>query len=231
MKSNQNTLPPRVAQRFLFWFLKNDLAEEVAGDLEEQFFTQLEKAGPRRARRDYWYQVFNYLRPFAIRSFSHLKPFFMFRHNLKISYRTLARDRGYSFLNIGGLALGMTTALLIGNHSGQLPIDGMMVATAVAIQSGSTRKPAVFHIFEYHVFGNRGSHISFVFKITDKERFNGRQTRNNFMNDSSPKALPNSSIVLYTYLTERYMVRGCRVGYTGFKYTQGQRAIHTTLID
>lgn len=38
----------------------------------------------------------------------------MFRHNLKISYRTLARDRGYSFLNIGGLALGMTVAMLIG---------------------------------------------------------------------------------------------------------------------
>ena len=112
--SNQDKFPPRLAQRFLFWFLKTDLAEEVAGDLEEQFYSQLEKEGFRRASLGYWYQVFHYLRPFAIRNFSHLTPFFMFKHNLKISYRTLARDRGYTFINIGGLALGMTVAILIG---------------------------------------------------------------------------------------------------------------------
>ena len=112
--TNKHITPPHLAQRFLFWFLKNDLAEEVAGDLEEQFYTQLEEVGARRAKMDYWYQILHYLRPFAIRHFSHLSPFFMFRHNIKISFRTLVRNRGYSFINIGGLALGMTVAMLIG---------------------------------------------------------------------------------------------------------------------
>ena len=113
-QTKQPTPPPPLAQRFLSWFLKKDLAEEVAGDLAEQFATQLEQGGLRKAQLDYWYQAFHYLRPFAIRTFSNQTPFFMFRHNLKISYRTLARDRGFSFINIGGLTLGMTVAMLIG---------------------------------------------------------------------------------------------------------------------
>lgn len=38
----------------------------------------------------------------------------MFRNYLKISWRNLARNPGYSFINIGGLALGMSIAILIG---------------------------------------------------------------------------------------------------------------------
>lgn len=38
----------------------------------------------------------------------------MFESYLKIGWRNLVRDQGYSFINIGGLALGMTVAILIG---------------------------------------------------------------------------------------------------------------------
>ena len=38
----------------------------------------------------------------------------MLRNYLKIAYRNLARNKGYSFINIGGLAVGMATAMLIG---------------------------------------------------------------------------------------------------------------------
>ncbi len=38
----------------------------------------------------------------------------MLKHNLLISYRTLLRDKGFTLLNIGGLALGMSVAILIG---------------------------------------------------------------------------------------------------------------------
>ncbi|MEM8523134.1 MAG: ABC transporter permease [Bacteroidota bacterium] len=37
----------------------------------------------------------------------------MFKHYLKISLRTLIKDKGYSFINIGGLALGMLVVILI----------------------------------------------------------------------------------------------------------------------
>lgn len=60
--------PPNLAQRFLLFFLKEDLAEEVLGDLEEKFYAVLEEKPLYRARFNYWYQVFYYLLPFAIRN-------------------------------------------------------------------------------------------------------------------------------------------------------------------
>ncbi|HTE25843.1 hypothetical protein [Flavitalea sp.] len=38
----------------------------------------------------------------------------MFHNYLKIALRTLSRSKGYSFINIGGLAAGMAIAILIG---------------------------------------------------------------------------------------------------------------------
>ncbi len=38
----------------------------------------------------------------------------MYKSYLKIGWRNLVRDKGYSFINIGGLALGMTVAIIIG---------------------------------------------------------------------------------------------------------------------
>lgn len=106
---------PKLAERFLCWFLKPMLKEEVLGDLQEKYQMYSSEGNYRTAQIWYWYQVLNYLRPFAIRPdlFRHLNPFFMLRHNLKVSSRNLIRDKGYSFLNICGLALGMTVAILI----------------------------------------------------------------------------------------------------------------------
>ncbi|MFK7932739.1 MAG: ABC transporter permease [Saprospiraceae bacterium] len=112
---NHSIRPPQLPRRFLLWFIKDELAEEVEGDLEEKYFAQLATNTKRKANWNYCYQVLQYLRPFAIRAgiFTDLNPFFMFRHHFKVSSRTLIRDKWYSLLNIGGLALGMTVALLI----------------------------------------------------------------------------------------------------------------------
>ncbi len=109
-------LPPEKATRFLEWFLKDDLVEEVVGDLEEKFQIKLEQSTPIKAKLNYWIQVIHYLRPFAIRTniFSNLNPFFMWQHHLKISWRTLIKHKGFSIINIGGLAIGMTVAMLLG---------------------------------------------------------------------------------------------------------------------
>lgn len=115
MKSKPHT-PPQLANRFLLFFLKTDLEEEVLGDLEEHFYRTLEQQSPLKARLYYWFQVLNYLRPFAIKNniFNHLNPLFMYQHHFKISWRTLIRDKSYSLINIGGLALGMAVTILIG---------------------------------------------------------------------------------------------------------------------
>ena len=115
MKPSQPIPPPR-ARQFLQWFLRDDLAEEVLGDLEEKFYAVLAEKSSFRAKLNYWYQVLHYLRPFAVRK-PRLHPFIylpMYRHNFLISWRHLTKNKGYSLLNIGGLAMGMAVAMLIG---------------------------------------------------------------------------------------------------------------------
>lgn len=110
-----NQQPPKWAEKLLLLFLKGDLAEEVLGDLDEKYYSVLEKKSLRKAKLNYWYQVFNYLRPFAIKYFrSNSILVTMVKHNLLVSYRVLLKNKVFSLINIGGLALGMTIAILIG---------------------------------------------------------------------------------------------------------------------
>src|SRR6187455_2149336 len=60
-------IPPALAQKILLRFLRDDLAEEVLGDLNEKFYSALKTRPPWKAKLDYWYQATNYLRPFAVR--------------------------------------------------------------------------------------------------------------------------------------------------------------------
>ncbi len=115
MKTPPHT-PPRLAQRFLQWFLREELKEEVQGDLEEKYRKKVNELSPLRAKLNYWYQVFHYLRPFSIRLFPlHLLSYTtMVQHNLKISWRHLIKDKGYAAINIGGLSMGLAVAIIVG---------------------------------------------------------------------------------------------------------------------
>lgn len=115
LKSKQ-PIPPKLAQQFLLWFLRDDLAEEVLGDLDEQFYTVLEETSTVRAKVNYWYQVFHYLRPFAIRNLKstyYPNHYTMYRSYFKVGWRNLVRHKMYSSIKIGGLALGIAACLLI----------------------------------------------------------------------------------------------------------------------
>ncbi|HEX6226963.1 MAG TPA: FtsX-like permease family protein [Chryseolinea sp.] len=114
MKHNTNK-PPRLAKKVLLTFLRNDLAEEVLGDLDEKFYSTLRSRSPLYAKLNYWIEVSQYLRPFAIKNFNtvHTNNYAMFRSYFKIGWRNLLKNKGYSLINIGGLAMGMAVALLI----------------------------------------------------------------------------------------------------------------------
>lgn len=115
MRSKKN-IAPRFAQNILQCFLRDDLAEEVLGDLEEKFQVAATSRSLFRAKLNYWFQVLNYLRPFAIRKPTAMRTnqFAMLRSYFKISWRNLLKNRGYTMINIGGLASGMAITMLIG---------------------------------------------------------------------------------------------------------------------
>ncbi|HKZ36487.1 MAG TPA: ABC transporter permease, partial [Chryseolinea sp.] len=108
-------IPSKLPKKLLLRFLRDDLAEEVLGDLEEKFYSTLNEKSLFKAQLNYWYQVFHYLRPFAIRKSesTNLNHYAMFQSYFKIGWRNLLKNKGYSVINIGGLALGLSVAGLI----------------------------------------------------------------------------------------------------------------------
>jgi putative ABC transport system permease protein len=108
--------PPRWATRLLHWYCAPHLMEEVQGDLQEEFDFQVKKVGVTRARLDYIRNVLGFIKPFAIKrkKKSSLNNYGMIKSYFKIGWRNLLRSKGYSIINIGGLAIGMTVAILNG---------------------------------------------------------------------------------------------------------------------
>ena len=113
--NDKKTIPPRLAQKFLHWFLKEELAEEVEGDLEEQFYSSLEESALWKAKLIYWYEVINYLRPFSIKNLeSPVRPHFaMFKNYFLIGWRSLLKQKIYSLIKIGGFSIGIAACMLI----------------------------------------------------------------------------------------------------------------------
>ncbi len=115
---NEFPNPPSKAKKLITWFLNGNLLEEVLGDLEEQFESKIKKNSISKAKLNYWWQVFNYLRPFAIKSIlknsnSMNNYFDIFRHNLLIFLRTIKKHKSTFFINLTGLTLGLSCIIFI----------------------------------------------------------------------------------------------------------------------
>ncbi|MCB0841070.1 MAG: ABC transporter permease, partial [Bacteroidetes bacterium] len=86
-------------------------------DLYEMFAEITEEQSLKVARRKFLFASFSYLRPYFLsnRTFSfHLYAYInMLQSTLKITLRLMKRKPVYSFINITGLALGMSAALMI----------------------------------------------------------------------------------------------------------------------
>jgi putative ABC transport system permease protein len=108
--------PPRWAVRFFNWLCNDHLSEAVLGDMIE-LYERRRKSLPRwRADALFISNVFQFIQPFAIRGKSSpsLNTFGMYKNYFTIAWRTFLKSKGYSFINIAGLAVGLSACLLIG---------------------------------------------------------------------------------------------------------------------
>ena len=103
--------PPRLAQGILRLYLHPVDAGVVLGDLEETYQVLYHQYGPAAAHRWYWSQVLRSIPRFAYRtlywSCAMLKNYF------KIALRNFKKHRGYAFINVFGLAVGIAFCALI----------------------------------------------------------------------------------------------------------------------
>jgi ABC-type antimicrobial peptide transport system permease subunit len=83
----------------------------LTGDLREEFEDLVGERGLACARTWYWFQLLKSLPSFLKNSI--IWSVIMIKNYLKIAFRNLRKHRGYSFINIFGLAVGLATCILI----------------------------------------------------------------------------------------------------------------------
>ena len=85
--------------------------EEKLGDFFEAFCFQSNRGGIRKAKFWYWKQIFIAF-PAFISNFFYWSVQ-MFKHDLLMAFRNFKRHKGYSLINVAGLAIGMACCVLI----------------------------------------------------------------------------------------------------------------------
>ncbi|GAB5527270.1 MAG: ABC transporter permease [Roseivirga sp.] len=117
MKPQNVKSPPKWANRFLEWYCGTHLVDEIQGDLLEAFHYRSEEVGDTKARWWFIWDVIRFFRPssFGKRSYNS-NQFAMLRNYLVVSFRNFRSQKGYGFINLSGLIVGITACLLITLH-------------------------------------------------------------------------------------------------------------------
>ncbi len=103
--------PPRIAEWIMARLSLLDDEFSLTGDLREEFEDLVVEKGLFYGHIWYWFQLLKSLPGFLKNSI--IWSVIMIRNYLKIAFRNLRKHRGYSFINIFGLAVGLATCILI----------------------------------------------------------------------------------------------------------------------
>jgi putative ABC transport system permease protein len=109
--------PPDLFLRFFRSFCDPSIAEDIEGDLTEMFQREAEKGNISKAKLQFSINILRLFRPGIIKkignSSSFNPPSPMFKNYFIIALRSLMRNKGFSMINIIGLAVGLATFSLI----------------------------------------------------------------------------------------------------------------------
>ncbi|WP_420387920.1 ABC transporter permease [Roseivirga sp.] len=109
-------IPPQWADRFLEWYCKASLFEDLQGDLYEHFYRHIEEKGTRKARIIFILNVLRFFRPYTVKKLNipdQLTQVIMFKNYFKTSLRSISRNKLFSAINVFGLAVSMSVCLLM----------------------------------------------------------------------------------------------------------------------
>ncbi len=116
MKPRREPKPPRWAQRLLSWYCRQEILEDLEGDLNEVFDRNCRAHGAFRAKLIYCVDVIKFCRPYTVKrpdSTTLMPNWVMAGSYFKSATRNIARNKLFSAINIIGLSVGMSVGLLL----------------------------------------------------------------------------------------------------------------------
>ncbi|GGN04807.1 ABC transporter permease [Dyadobacter beijingensis] len=169
MENRPQPSPPRWIDRLLTAIIAPHFLEDILGDLHEVYARQIKSGPARQARLRYLLAAARYVRPYFMkRKPGSYSPTYIFspamiKNYLKISLRTLAKQKAYSFINITGLALGMAVAMLI----------GLWIYDELSFDRSFQNFNRIAQVWQHQTFnGQVGTQTSLPFPIGDEIRRN-----------------------------------------------------------
>ncbi len=103
--------PPLMAGFIFKRMFQDDGSYPILGDMEEEYNELVSDRGIGYAKVWYWTQLFLAIGPHLF-DFAYWRSK-MFRENLKLALRNIIKHKGYSLLNISGLAVGLACSIVI----------------------------------------------------------------------------------------------------------------------
>lgn len=109
--------PPKWADRFLAWYCRADLLEEIQGDVYELY----ERTAKQSKRKADFTFIWNVVRFFRLKNIRKRKSVYnnglispgMLKNIFKVAIRNFLRQPGHSFLSVFGLTVSFVSAFLI----------------------------------------------------------------------------------------------------------------------
>lgn len=109
--------PPKWIDRFLEFYCRPELLEEIQGDLHELYSKSLMKKGKKIATMYYIFNVIRFFRPSYLKSIK--IPYLnlsLVHINFKSGYRNLLKAKSFTFINLIGLSLSLCACIFIFQH-------------------------------------------------------------------------------------------------------------------
>ena len=110
-EQNKDTKPPRLPEWMIQRLAWAEDRSSILENLREEYTHIYASRGPQSANLWYWGHMIRSLLPFV--KFAIYWRFVMFKNYLKIILRGIKKYKGYSFINIAGLAVGLACFILI----------------------------------------------------------------------------------------------------------------------
>lgn len=108
---NKLPSPPKLASWLLKLFVSFDVRYHAMGDFEEIFISIADTQGLKAAKRWYWSQLIQSI-PSFLKDTTYWS-FTMFRNYIIIAFRNLKKHKGYTLINISGLAIGLACSIAV----------------------------------------------------------------------------------------------------------------------